>query len=106
MPSLSSSGERAAKRWPASPARTCASRENDLSLPGFLLPANVDVVTSLADAVEGAGIVLGVMPSGRARGMYQQLLPLLDPSMLLVSATKGLEIGSLERVSEVIREVV
>jgi len=86
--------------------RMCSSRENDVYLPGFLLPANVEVVTSLAAAVDGAGIVLGVMPAGRARGMYQQLLPALDQSMLLVSATKGLETGSLLRVSELIRQVV
>ena len=87
-------------------ARMCASRENDVYLPGFLLPANVEIVTALAAAVDGAGIVLGVMPSGRARGVYQQLAPLLGESALLVSATKGLETDSLLRISELIRQVV
>src|SRR5208282_5945726 len=40
------------------------------------------------------------------RGMYQQMLPYLNDSMVFVSATKGLENGTLLRVSEVIRQVV
>jgi glycerol-3-phosphate dehydrogenase (NAD(P)+) len=87
-------------------ARMCASRENDVYLPGFPLPANVEVGSDLAAAVEGAGIVLGVMPSHHARGVYQRMAPLLDESMLLVSATKGLELGSLLRMSEVMRQVI
>jgi glycerol-3-phosphate dehydrogenase (NAD(P)+) len=53
-----------------------------------------------------AQIVLGVMPSHLARGLYKQIAGYLDPAMHLVSATKGLEIGTLMRVSEVIREVI
>jgi glycerol-3-phosphate dehydrogenase (NAD(P)+) len=87
-------------------ARMSASRENHVYLPQFCLPPNVDVVTDYAAALSGAGIVMGVMPSHRARAMYERMLPLLDPSMLLVSATKGLETGSLLRISEVIRQVV
>ncbi len=87
-------------------ARISSSRENDVYLPQFLLPANVEVVTDYAAALDGASIVMGVMPSHRARGMYERMLPLLDPSMLLVSATKGLETGSLLRISEVIRQVI
>lgn len=87
-------------------ARMSGGRENHLYLPGFLLPPNVEIVTGLAAAVQGAGIVLGVMPSARARGVYGELLPFLDEATLLVSATKGLETGSLRRISEVIAEVV
>jgi glycerol-3-phosphate dehydrogenase (NAD(P)+) len=87
-------------------ARMASSRENDLYLPGFSLPSNVTVATDFVEALDGAGIVLGVMPSHRARGVYSQMLPFLVESMLLVSATKGLETGSLLRMSEVIVEVV
>jgi glycerol-3-phosphate dehydrogenase (NAD(P)+) len=87
-------------------ARMSATRENDLYLPGFSLPSNVSVGSDFAKALGGAGIVLGVMPSQRARAVYSQMLPFLSESMLLVSATKGLETGSLLRMSEVIVEVV
>ena len=86
--------------------RMSISRDNDVYLPGFPLPSNVTVVTDFATALDGAGIVLGVMPSHRARAVYDQMLSFLDESMLLVSATKGLETGSLLRMSEVIGQVV
>lgn len=81
-------------------------RENDLYLPGFNLPANVSVTSRLDEALDGAEIVLGVMPSHHARRLYLEMLPYLEPSVLLVSATKGLEEGSLLRMSQVIAEVV
>jgi len=81
-------------------------RENDVYLPGFTVPSNADVVAELEPALDGAEIVLGVMPSHRARGVYERMAPLLDESMLLVSATKGLETGSLLRMSQVIHGVV
>jgi len=86
--------------------RMRVNRVNDVYLPGFSIPANVEVATGFATALEGAEIVLGVIPSHRARGVYERMLPLLDESMLLVSATKGLETGSLLRMTEVIRQVV
>jgi len=86
--------------------RISDSRVNDVFLPGVKLPENVQVVTDLPIALESADIVLGVMPSHHARGLYTAMLPHLTPSMILVSATKGLEQGSLLRISEVIEQVV
>lgn len=88
-------------------ARMMGSRENDVFLPGFRLSDNVRVVTgNFENAFAGADTVLGVMPSHHARGIYTAMLPHLTPSMILVSATKGLEQGSLLRMSEVIEHVV
>lgn len=81
-------------------------RENDTFLPGFQLPTNVEIHTEVGAAVEGADAVLGVMPSHHARGLYTQMRPHLRPSMAIVSATKGLEEGTLMRTSEVIRQVL
>jgi glycerol-3-phosphate dehydrogenase (NAD(P)+) len=86
--------------------RMARSRENDLFLPGHTIPTNVDVTNDLATALDSADILLSVMPSHLVRTMYQRMLPLLQESALFVSATKGLENGSLLRVSEVIRDVV
>jgi glycerol-3-phosphate dehydrogenase (NAD(P)+) len=70
------------------------------------LPSNVQAVTRFGAALDDASVVLGVMPSHRARGVYGQMAPYLRDSMLLVSATKGLETGTLLRMSEVITQVV
>lgn len=86
--------------------RMAATRENDVYLPGLPIPANVEVTADLAYALEGAGIVLGVMPSRHARELWRQALPYLSPSMTFVSATKGLENETLLRMSEVLAGVV
>ena len=86
--------------------RMCTSRENDVYLPGFRLPANVGVHNELAPALDAAEVVLGVMPSHLARALYQQMAPHLTPAMQIVSATKGLETGTLQRVTEVIQQVL
>jgi glycerol-3-phosphate dehydrogenase (NAD(P)+) len=87
-------------------ARIRQTRVNDVYLPGFELPSHVEVGSELAHAIEGAEIVLSVMPSHLARGIYLQMLPFLNESMVFVSATKGLENNTLLRMSEVIREVL
>lgn len=81
-------------------------RENDLFLPGFQLPQNVQVETDIGAALKGADVALGVMPSHHARRLYTEMLPHLKPSIRIVSATKGIEEGTRQRMSEVIREVV
>ena len=86
--------------------RMARSRENDIFLPGFRLPDRVQITTELTTALDSAEIVLGVMPSHHARGLYTAMLPDLNASMILVSATKGLEQASLLRMSEVIGQVV
>jgi len=85
--------------------RMASTRINDVYLPDFSIPTNVDITSELNEAVDGAEIVLSVMPSHLARGVYQQMVPLLNDRMIFVSATKGLENHSLLRISEVIREV-
>lgn len=82
------------------------SRVNDIYLPGFPLPPHVEVSSDLPEALEDAGIVLSVVPSHLVRGLYHQVRPCLRSSMVFVSATKGLENGSLLRMSEVIRSVL
>jgi glycerol-3-phosphate dehydrogenase (NAD(P)+) len=87
-------------------ARMASDRVNDLYLPGFRLPDNVQVASELHEVLAGAGMVLSVVPSHLARAIYGKMLPYLDPEMLFVSATKGLENGTLLRMTEVIRETL
>ena len=81
-------------------------RVNEVYLPGFELPAEVDVTGDLGEALREAEIVLGVMPSAYARALYTRMLPHLEPRMVFVSATKGLEHHTLERMTEVLVQVV
>ena len=86
--------------------RMLATRVNDVYLPGFSLPLNVEPTADLGYALDSASIVVGVMPSRFARSLYREMLPYLEPAMRFVSATKGLEQGTLLRMSEVARQVI
>ena len=87
-------------------SRIADTRENDLYLPGFKLPANVLPASDFETALAGSGIVLGVTPSHHLRRVFTQILPYLSPEVSFVSATKGIENGSLMRMSEVMRSVL
>jgi len=86
--------------------RMCSTRINDVFLPAFSLPSNVEPTSGLGHALENTDVVVGVMPSRFARTLYREMLPHLKPEMRFVSATKGLEQGTLLRMSEVAREVI
>jgi glycerol-3-phosphate dehydrogenase (NAD(P)+) len=83
--------------------RLQAERENDTYLPGFQISENISVSSDLGIAVEDAEVVLSVMPSHHVRSVYAQMLPSLSEPMVFVSATKGLEVHTILRMSEIIR---
>ncbi|HEY1219327.1 MAG: NAD(P)H-dependent glycerol-3-phosphate dehydrogenase [Bryobacteraceae bacterium] len=85
--------------------RMQANRENDAYLPGFQVPERVSVTSDLRIALEDAEVVLSVMPSHHVRRVYARMLPSLTESMIFVSATKGLEVHTILRMSEIIRSV-
>jgi glycerol-3-phosphate dehydrogenase (NAD(P)+) len=87
-------------------SRIRATRQNDVFLPGLRVPDSVEITTHLEEALHGADIVLGVVPSRHARAVYSSAVAFFDPRMLFVSATKGLEQSSLLRMSQVAGDVL
>jgi glycerol-3-phosphate dehydrogenase (NAD(P)+) len=77
-------------------------RVNQLFLPEQTIPDCVSVTGSFEDALQDAEIIASVMPSQHCRSLFQKMRPFLKPGMLFVSATKGLEEGTLLRMTEVI----
>ncbi|MFZ0300276.1 MAG: NAD(P)H-dependent glycerol-3-phosphate dehydrogenase [Candidatus Sulfotelmatobacter sp.] len=81
-------------------------RVNEKFLPGQQIPAGVTPCDNLAEALEGAAIVVSVMPSQHCRQLFEQMRPHLSAETVIVSATKGLEEKSFLRMTEVIMQVV
>lgn len=81
-------------------------RSNPLYLPGVKIPDAVCPSHSFEEVLEGAGIVISAVPSHVCRDVFTRMAHLLGPEMRFVSATKGIEISSLMRMSEVIRDVL
>jgi glycerol-3-phosphate dehydrogenase (NAD(P)+) len=86
-------------------AEMAAERENKVFLPGFRLPPNIDVTSSLAEGLRDCSMVLGVMPSTVLRQVYVDAKAYIPAHVPIVSATKGIERGTQKRMSEIIAEV-
>lgn len=81
-------------------------RENRRYLPGITLPRNIAVSSEIAFALEAADVALSVVPSRYVRPLLETVRLHISGSTTLVSATKGLEEGTLRRVSQVFAEVL
>ncbi|MGE0456363.1 MAG: NAD(P)H-dependent glycerol-3-phosphate dehydrogenase [Vicinamibacteria bacterium] len=73
-------------------------------LPGVALARELRGTSDLGEAVAGAEALIVAIPSEFCRTFYRQLTPLAPATAPLVSATKGLELGSLRRMTEVAAE--
>lgn len=71
------------------------------------LDKRVNITHNLKDAIEGADIILLVVSTSATRSVCEQLKNAgIKSSQILVNTSKGLELPSLKRMSEVIKEVL
>ncbi|MDR0470008.1 MAG: NAD(P)-dependent glycerol-3-phosphate dehydrogenase, partial [Peptococcaceae bacterium] len=83
-----------------------ANRENRRYLPGVPLPDNLNIVYSNREAVSGAEIVIFAVPSQHFRSALTEALPYLLPSMTIINVAKGIEQGTLMRLSEIAEQLL
>ena len=82
------------------------TRENTTYLAGVRFPSRLSATGSLEEATNGADLIVIAVPSGTMRANIRQTRGYLNESSLIVSATKGLEVGSGKRMSQVIAEEI
>ncbi|NLY11889.1 MAG: NAD(P)-dependent glycerol-3-phosphate dehydrogenase [Firmicutes bacterium] len=78
-------------------------RENKRYLPGVILPQNVEITNDLEYALQSQLIVLTIPVKG-VRAIARQIAPFIEPDHLIVNAAKGLEVGTMKRMSEILAE--
>ena len=81
-----------------------ARRANAVYLPDVPFPPGLTPTHSLADALRGADLVVSAVPSHGCRAVIKSAAASLAVRAVIVSATKGLEAGTLLRMSEVIAQ--
>src|SRR5437660_5885009 len=79
-------------------------RENTLFLPGFRFPDMLKVTSDIKEAVEGKDMLILVTPSQRMRENVRLLAPYVGSHTIFVNASKGIEINTLKRMTEIICE--
>jgi len=82
------------------------TRVNRIFLPEMAFPDALQVTNSIAEATQRKDIIILVTPSQRLRSNLRLLQPFLAAGTILVSASKGIEIESLCRMTEVIEEEI
>ena len=95
--------------WAREPklARTMSEqRENPTYLPGVTLPESLRLTADLEEACSGADAVLFVVPSHGMREVVTRAADFIAPAVPIVSLAKGVEQGTLRRMTEVIGEVL
>jgi glycerol-3-phosphate dehydrogenase (NAD(P)+) len=94
--------------WARDAAHAAAMREtgtNERYLPGIDLAGPLAVTSDLAEAMDGTEFVLSVCPSHAVREVLRRAAAHLG-QQVLVSASKGIELGTHRRMSEVIVETL
>src|ERR1700744_3218726 len=85
--------------------RINSSRYNPDYLPGTLLPIGIHATADAEEGLSGATTGLLGVPAQMLRETLEQWAPLLERGATLVSLAKGIELGTLMRMSQVIVSV-
>ncbi len=95
--------------WDRRPERAAvhqAARENSRYLPGVRFPDRLRVTADMAGALDGAELVVAVVPSQSMREVMSRAAEHIAEGALVCCASKGVEQGTLETMDEVLRQVL
>lgn len=95
--------------WSRSPERArelAATRRNERYLPGVELPADLACSADPASAAEGVDLVVSVVPTQFLRQVALRFEDFLPAHVPVVSATKGLEIETFRRPTQILADVL
>jgi glycerol-3-phosphate dehydrogenase (NAD(P)+) len=79
-------------------------RTNVRSTSGFSISPHVRSTIELEEALAGAELVLVAIPSQSFREVSRSMGDRLDPAQIVIHGTKGLELGTHRRMSEILQE--
>jgi glycerol-3-phosphate dehydrogenase (NAD(P)+) len=83
-----------------------AAHENTKYMRGVALAPTLTASTDLESVIRGADAILSISPAQHVRGVMQQAAPYIGEDALVISASKGIEIGSLKTMAQVLAEVL
>ncbi len=83
-----------------------SDHENGDYLAGFRLPAALRATADLEEAVRSADLLVMGVPSHGFRSALESVKPYLRPWVPVVSLSKGLEVGTRLRMSQLVEEVL
>ena len=96
-------------QWGPFPEYICELRnthKNSKFLPGIELPDELQFSSDMQESVNDAEIIVLASPSQFMRQTLEKLAPFYSSNQILVNVAKGIEMGSLKRMSELCSEIL
>jgi glycerol-3-phosphate dehydrogenase (NAD(P)+) len=81
------------------------SRTNSTYLPGESLSPNIKATGDLKDAIKKARYILNVVPTQFTRAVFKEAAGFIKEDAVMISASKGIEQGTLRTVSSILQEM-
>jgi glycerol-3-phosphate dehydrogenase (NAD(P)+) len=78
---------------------------NSIYLPDVPLPVGLKATGSIEEALKQSRYVLNVVPTQFARSVFKEAVAFLSSDAVVISASKGIEQGTLLTVSDILYEV-
>lgn len=79
-------------------------RENKTYLPGVEISDSIDVSSDLEKVIYGSDFVVMVVPSHSMSAICRQIGKYIKDEAIIISASKGLEIDTLRRMSQILSD--
>lgn len=80
-------------------------RINEIYLPGIIIPDEIEITPNLDEAVHQKHFIVLAIPTQYLRSVIEKIDFNLIKNSILVNVAKGIEISTLKRVSEIIKDV-
>ena len=93
-------------REPEVVASVNEAHRNELFLPDVRLPESLRATSDLRGTVAEADVLVNVVPSQHVRSVWTEVSGVIRDDALMVSASKGIETTTLERMDEVMEELL
>ncbi|MCP4631691.1 MAG: NAD(P)H-dependent glycerol-3-phosphate dehydrogenase [candidate division Zixibacteria bacterium] len=79
-------------------------RMHSTKLPGIVIPEAIIIDNDLSRSIEDVGVIALAVPSQSVRSVCRNIASNLNHKQLIVNLAKGIETGSLKRMSEIMVE--
>ena len=80
------------------------ARENIKYLPGVVIPNNINATNDIEAALKGKTIIVSAIPTQVVRENLKSMKKYITKDQIIVNVSKGIEVGTLSRISEIVKE--
>ncbi len=81
-------------------------RKNSKYLAGIVLPENLNISSDLEKTVLGKDIIMLAIPTHGVREVLTRIKKYIKKDQIIVNLAKGIENGTLDRISEIVKEIL